>query len=365
MANSTVKLVQIVRDAQLHPDLAPVIQSSTGGSALEPALTIASNVMTELICEKFNFKFNRIPNLPFFYTNSYQQDYGLNVVNLGWLEYGVLLDINNTSTPQPIWLLETVKDLPQTSAQYGQPGQVSWMYNDQLTYATWGATNASNGSTTGTWPNPQALQTITSPIGVTAMPNNPLIQCVDASGLFWTVTTYGTTGSVNPFQIGLSNGYTLTPVYPTQTSPTTTATTVTDGTVVWTALNPKGQGIRCNPLPPQTGVVYQFRIVGQYRPFAFSNGPFTRLDQTIEPVPDDFAKWFRDGFIALGYAYSPDTKVRGKWQDLYNIWMAGLLKSKIQGDREQNNQGFFPSSPLLQGGSNAWLGPAYPFPYGW
>lgn len=365
MSNSTTTLFKIVSDARLHPDLAPVIQSTAGGSSLEPALTIANNVMIEMLSPNFNFKFNRIPSLPFFYTNSYQQDYGLNVVNLGWLEYGVLLDINNTSTPQPIWPLETVKDLPQTSAQYAMPGQVSWMYNDQLTYATWGASNASNGSTAGTWPNPQPLQPISTPLGVTSMPNNPLTQCVDANGLFWVVTTYGVTGSVNPFQTGLSNGYTLTPTFPTQSSPTTTATIVQDGTVQWTALNPKGQGVRCNPLPPQTGNVYQFRIVGQYRPFAFSNGPFTRLDQTIDPIPDDFAKYFRDGFVAMGYAYSPDTKVRGKFQDMYNIWKASLVAAKIQGDRERENNGFYPSRGLLQGGYDNYVGPANPYPTGW
>jgi len=56
-------------------------------------------------------------------------------------------------------------------------------------------------------------------------------------------------------------------------------------------------GIRVWPLPPQTGVVYQINLIGQYRPFAFSNGPFTSFAQTIEPIPDDFAKYFRDGLL--------------------------------------------------------------------
>lgn len=351
MSNSTTTIASVVQDAKLHPDLAPVIQSSAGGSSLQPALTIANNTMIELISQVFNWKWNRF-QLPYFYTNTFQQDYALNVVNLGWLEQGVLLDINNTSIPQPIWPLEVVKDLYQTSGQYGRAGQVSWLPNDQLTYATWGAANANSTF----WPNPQPLSAITSPIGVNAMPSNPLTQVQDAFGNLWVVTTYGTTDATNPFATN------LTPTYPTSNSPTTTATTVTDGSVIWTAINPKGQGIRCNPIPTQNGTVYQFRIIGQWRPFAFSNGPFTAFNQTIEPIPDDYAKWFRDGFVALGYAYSPDTKTRGKFQDMYNIWKQSLMNAKIQGDRERDNMGFYPSSPIMSPSGTVNMGPAYPWP---
>lgn len=353
MANSTYHISQLVRFCKSFPDLSPLVQQTAGGDSLEPALTIATDTMIEMIAQVFNWKFNRFL-LPVFYTNSFQQDYALNVVNLGWLEQGVLLDINNTASPQPKWPLETVKDLPETSAQWGRPGQASWLPNDQLVYGVWGADNIGTG---GTWPNPQALQTITSPLGVTAMPNNPLLQVQDAFNNLWVVTTYGTTGATSPFLTDLA------PVYPTQASPTTTATTVTDGTVVWTAVNPKGMGIRCNPIPPQTGVVYQFRLVGQYRPLAFSNGPFTDFDQTIEPIPDDFSKYFRDGFIAMAYAHSPDKGVRGKFQDMYNLWKNSLMDAKIQGDRERDNQGFYPSTAILQGGyGDQFPNPAYPWP---
>lgn len=353
MANSTYKIDKLAQYAKSFPDLAPIVQQTAGGSSLEPTLTIASDVMIEMIAQVFNWKFNRFL-LPLFYTNSFQQDYALNVVNLGWLEEGVLLDINNTAAPQPKWPLEVVKALPETFAQYGRPGQVSWLPNDQLIYGSWGATNNSTG---GVWPNVQASQTLTSPIGVTAMPNNPLLQVADAFDNFWVVTTYGVTGATNPFVADLN------PVFPTQASPTTTATTATDGTVVWTAVNPKGMGIRCNPIPPQTGVVYQYRLVGQYRPLAFSNGLFTSFNQTIEPVPDDFSKYFRDGFVAMAYAHSPDKATRGKFQDMFTIWKDSLMSAKIQGDRERDNMGFYPTTGLTSGGyGDSYPNPAYPWP---
>src|ERR1700739_26614 len=100
MPNSTTTLGSVVSYAKTFPDIAPIIQTTAAGSSLQPALTIANDTMTEMVAQVFNWKWNRFL-LPVFYTNSWQQDYALNVVNLGWLEHGFLLDINNTAYPQP------------------------------------------------------------------------------------------------------------------------------------------------------------------------------------------------------------------------------------------------------------------------
>ncbi len=355
MPNSSTTVGSIVGYAKTFPDLAAIIQTTAAGSSLQPALTIANDVMIEMLAPAFNWKYNRFL-LPLLYTNSFQQDYALNVVNLGWLEHGFFVDINNTAYPLPVWPLEVVKDLERTSTQYGIPGQASWLPNDQLFYATWGAPNTTPNVNNSVGPNPQPLQVIATPLGVTASPSNPCLQVQDAFGQFWAVTTFGTTGASNPFAVKIAQ------TYPTPNNPTAVATTVTDGTVVWTAINPKGQGIRCSPLPAQNGIVYQFNLVGQYRPFAFSNGPFTSFDQTIEPVPDDFAKYFRDGFIAMAYAHSSDPKLRGKYQDMFNNWKNSMFDARKQGDRERDNNGFYPSTPILSGTGVTYLGPAYPWP---
>lgn len=371
MPNSTYTIAKVVQYAKTFPDLAPVVQSATGGGSLEPALTIANDVMTEMCAQNFNWKWNSfqigsgigtgvgtgiagggLGNAgPL--TNSFQQDYAIpGLISLGWLEYGYLLDINNTAFPQPIWPLEMVKWLPPTSTQYGMPGQVSWLYNEQLQYGTWG------GSTIpGT--NVQPNQKLGTLLGVLASPINPFLQVRDAFNNLWVVTTFGTTGATNPF---LSN---LNPVFPTPALPTTAATTVTDGSVVWTAVNPKGMGLRVNPIPPQTGVIYQVNIWGQYRALTWQAGGFTSFSQTIEPIPDDYAKYFRDGFVAMAYAHSPQASVRAKYQDAYQNWMKSLLDAKRQGDRERDNAGFYPATSLLQQPFTIYPGPAYPFPLPW
>lgn len=337
-----MKLQDVVSNAKTFPDIATIVQNPVAGASLGPALSIANDCMTEVIAQVFNWKFNRAV-WPLFYTNSWQQDYASNLVNVGWLENGVMLDINNTSQPKPIWPLDVVKDLPMTSQQYGIPGQVCWFPNNQLRYGVW----------------PGANQTYTNPVGVTTNgPSNPLTQIQDPNGNYWIVTTYGTTGSVQPT-------WPTTLAFPTQQNPNAVATTITDGTVVWTALNPVASGIRCNPIPPQNGTVYQFNLFYQFRAFAFSNGLFTSLNQTIEPIPDDFAKYFKDGFVALAYARSSDKQIRGKAQDQYQMWMKSLMNAKTQGDRERDNYGFFPANSIMgnpYGGT--YLGPAWPFATG-
>jgi len=363
MPNSSTTVGSIVSYSKTFPDISDVVQSTSAGNSLQPALTIACDVMTEIIKQNFNWKFNRmVPGnqFPYFYTNGFQQDYAIpGLVNLGWIEHGELVDINNTAIPKPVWPLEVVRDLPRTSTQYGRPGQVCWYPNDQLYYATWGAANTGN-STIGLNPGPNMV--IGPLLGVYAAPINPILQVQDAFGNLWVVTTFGTTGNSNPFSSNLN------PTYPTAQNPNQTATTVTDGTVVWTAVNPKGMGIRCSPTPPQTGIVYQFSLTGQWRAFSFTaqngapGGPFTQFQQTIEPIPDDFAKYFRDGFIALAYAHAPDPRKRAKYQDMYNNWMKSLNDARQQADRERENAGFYPSNPTLSAGGLTWVGPAYPWP---
>jgi hypothetical protein len=343
LPNSTVKIGDVAAYLKSFPDLAPFVQLATAGAALQPMLNIVNDVTTELLAQVFNWRWNR-GKYPLFYTNSWQQDYATNVINLGWLENGALIDINNTALPKPIWPLEVVKDLPMTSAQYGIPGQVCWFPNDQLQYAVW----------------PGAFTVFTQPLGVvTNGPANPIAQIQDPNGNFWVVTTYGTTGATQPT-------WPTTLTFPTLSNPAQAATTQTDGSVVWTAVNPKGAGIRCNPIPPQTGVVYQFNLFYQYRPFAFSNGLYTNFNQTLEPIPDDFIKYFKDGCVAMAYNHSSDKNIRGKFQDQYNLWKKSLMDAKTQGDRERDTYGFYPTQGVVQRGwYDIYPGPSNPYLPSW
>ncbi len=351
MGNSTTKLQSIVEYAKTYPDLSPVLAS--GGFSQEPALTIANDVANQMFSVPYAPKFNRI-RLPVFYTNSWQQDYALPINNLSWLEYAILIDINSSSEPKDKYTLETNRDLPETSVQYGRPGQVCWLPNDQLVYGTWGGQNRGEGQASNPGPGSIYGALLNTTVGsVVAQPSNPLLQIQDPNGNFW-VLTNALTQSVT---LGLVQPtWPTNPVYPTYTNPGVTATTQADGTGIWTAVNPKGQGLRLNPIPSQQGKVWQARVFGQARPV-----PFTSLSQTIEPIPDDQAAYFRRGFIAYAYMHSKDAKIRAKFLDQQKLWMESLEQFKIKGDRERDNCGIYPTDAIMPSPGSTYLGPANPF----
>jgi hypothetical protein len=366
-SNSSVKLNQLVDDANSMGDLAPAL--ATGGFSDAPAISIANDVMAAMILggaqgQPLNHKWNRINVAPF-PTISYQQDYLTNIVNLAWIESAWATNINQTQVIKQKVQLEVHRDLLVTYWQYGYPGKICWMQNDTLSTGVWGlhpfgptAGNPS-GETTSIFGNITGLQNpgpgviYTNPIGASPSgPINATTNITDPNGNLWVVTTFGTCGTVQPT-------WPTTPVYPTYNSPSTVATTVTDGTVVWTAINPKGQGFRLNPIPSQTGCVWLIQPVCQARAVQF-----TSLTQTLDPVPDDYATYFKQGFFAQCYRRSPDPKVRAKFADEWRLWLDSLNRSVLSGQRETDDMGFYPSNSIMDSGVGCyqWF-PTIGYPY--
>lgn len=338
MGNSSYTLQNLVDIARAMGDLAPTLP--TGGAYETVALSAINDAMTAMLAgsskgSQFNFKFNRI-EIPPFFINSYQQDYASSVVNLGWLESCGAYNTSSTQQPKPYRVIEVKRDVLLTNAQTGNLAKIAWMQNDTLQYGKWG--QATVVSLTGL-SNPGPGVTYSDPTGLTALPANPVTQVKDAFGNLWIVTGYGTCGNTNPF---LTN---LNPVFPSLANPTTVATTATDGGVTWTAVNPKGQGFRLNPMPTQTGPVWQVAPVGQAR-----IAQFTTLDQFLEPVPDDYFSYIKTGFFCQCYRFHPDPKQRSKFSQEFQLWMQALDAAVRQGSREEDDWSFVPSSNVMDTG---------------
>lgn len=368
-ANSTITVEKIADSAAMLGDIAPAL--ATGGYNLP--VDISNDVITPMLLggptgQAFNWKWNRA-NVPAFPTISWQQDYFIaGLVNVGWIESAWAININQTSIPKQKQYLEVKKDLMTSSDQNGYPGKICWMQNDTLMTGTWG--QAPLGPTTGNpagqlgiagpslsgTQNPGIGVIYTNPIGTLNQPANATTCIADAFGNLWVLTTYGTCGGSNPFSSNLN------PVYPTYANPSIVATTAADGSCVWTAINPKGQGFRLSPVPPQTGIVWMIQPVCQMKVPVF-----TSLTQTLEPVPDDYHSYFKQGFIAQCYRRSPDPKIRAKFADEWKIWMSSLDSAVKQGDREADDFGFYPGNPGVMdtGMSINPINPANPFGYGW
>lgn len=314
---STIRLKDIVQSARAYADLRPVLGAS--GFEQEPALTIANDTIQKMLAQNFNWKFNRA-NAPVFYTIALQQDYVSNVTDLSWVEQCWRIDFNNTASPKPVFRMEAVRDLQQTSYQ-AHPFQLSWIPNGLAILGTW-----------------QANTSYPTGVGAASTPASPIQQFLDANGNILYVTTNGTSGSTEPFApTGSAGGY-----------------TVADGTVVWTVADPNGYAFRLGTLPPSSGITWEIHPVYQMKP-----PKFTSLQNAITPIPDDMAYLFRQGFMAM--CYDPGS---AQFRDKYSLWQEALFTALRAADRERDFAGFSPSESIMGGqGQYLPIGPAYP--YGW
>lgn len=353
-AGSTFTVQNMVDKVLGFPLIEPIF--NVGGYTNEPALTIATDVMTAILATPFPHKWNEV-SLPFFYTFSWQQDYALinpdgsSVYNVEWLERGVAFDINNSAVPKPFVDVECGRSLPQrtggilnSSTQMNEPGfVVCSLPNESLYYGTWGQADT-GGTTLGN--NPVAGSVYAPFLGDISMPSNPIAQIRDANGNLLVLTTLGTEGSAAPLLAA--------------NSPAGTTVSGTGATTVWTAVDPIGLGVRILDVPSETGVVWQFNLVGQMPPFVF-----TSLQQTLNPLPDKYEPFFRAGFIAQAYRYSPETKIRAKFQDEWTLWLKSLSDMRVAQDRELEEYSFVPQRTIMGSARSRsnFVGGAWPFNY--
>jgi len=327
--NSTTTIQSVMDYASSLGELQPVIPA--GGYSVKTALAIATDVMSDLISQRYNFKFNRM-KVPPFYTISWQQDYAQLGSTLpfpiGWLESPYWVDINNTALPKPTWMIEAVRDLEVTSISGNPPAQIAWHYNQELVQ--------------GVWPGPN--QVYTNPVGVlNTTPTNPTTNILDANGNILVLTSWGTTGATAPSLPANSPE----------------GTTVQDGSCVWTVADPYSQGFRLTPLPPQQGVCYQVNVIAQ----AKSPPPFTNPTQLINPIPDDYAGYFREGFVAYCYKMSANVEMRKMFPTMRNMWLGGIDMAMKQADREKDSAGFIPDRGSVSPQGGIEIGPANPYLY--
>ena len=346
-SQSTITLQNVADDISSIVDIQPIL--AVGGYSNRTMLRIANDVMNAICGQSFPWKWNAI-NVPQFYTNSWQQDYALALTNLASLQRGIVININNGSVPKPWGYVEVVREQTEATGSWNGPCpffnapvfQVNWIPNNQLYYGIWGDTTTGN-NTVGN--NPVANSVYTPLLGSGSMPSNPIMQIQDANGNLLVLTGFGTEG-------------TTAPLAPANSNPGTTATPGAGATTSWTVIDPNGQGMRINPVPSQTGVVYQFNLVGQAIPVRF-----TQLSQTLVPLPDWFEPTFTQGCVAQAYRYSESAKVREKFTMEWPLWLQSLLLSREKSDKERDAARFVPERSVMGCGGTrgGFWGPQWPF----
>ncbi len=267
--------------------------------------------MADIVAVRFNWKWNRATAAPF-YTNSWQQDYPqIGLVNVGWLEDGDRVDINNTAFPKPLRQVTVRKQLSRTSLAWMPVDQLCWMYNYELTYGTW----------------PGAGITFHPLVTTSATVQNPLMSMIDANGNRLIVTAFGTTGSVAP-------------VLPANSAE---GATVVDGSVTWTVVAAMSQGFRVFPLPGASGPVWQ---VTPYYQVLLQK--LTTLQSLINPIPDDYSPFFQTGYENYCKRSSSNPTDRAEGQKEYPLWLKAMHDAAKQGDREADAYGMIPATSPVE-----------------
>jgi hypothetical protein len=312
---STVQLQDVVDVVSSMADVSP--QAKPSGYAETTTLAIGDDVMNELLSAKFNWKWNSKNAAPF-YTNSLQQDYPLPMVyDIGWIEDGLWVDINNTAKPQPNGQVVSAQDLAPARSNYSQypgawPRRVCWIYNKQMLF--------------GTWPGPASVYT--PPITAASQIQNGPTAFIDKNGNILLLTTFGTTGATQPYAA---------------TAGAQPGSTINDGTCVWTVCDPEGKGFRIQDYAPPTGPVYQVTV--KYQKCAQR---FTALQNSLAPIPDDYAHYFRKGYKAYSYGYSDDAKTRSQFEQMKKDWLASIPVAMQEGNREPEAFGLYPETRIVE-----------------
>lgn len=311
MGNSTTKL-QDVYDWAKGKGI-PIPTDQPGGYGTRLALKIGNDIMSSIVAERFNPKWNRAEAEPFL-TNSYQQDYPqIGLVNIGWLEQADKVDINNTSFPKPTNIpgITVVRQISRTSLALWPVNKLCWMYNKDLSY--------------GTWPGPGI--TFNPQITTGPVLQNPIMSMIDANGNLLIVTTAGKTGTVAPVLAANS----------------LEGASVTDGTVIWTVVNGESQGFRVFPLPGATGPVYQ--ITPYYQMLLQK---MTTLQSLINPIPDDQNYIFQTGVECMCKQSSPNPTDRAEGMKEFPLWLASLVKLLKQNNREPDDYSALPATSPVE-----------------
>lgn len=308
MGNSTIS-VHDVFDRVAAKGIPTPLTAAVAGYTTDMAVAMASDVMREMIKERFNWKWNR-QTAAAFLTNSFQQDYPqIGVKNIAWLEDCDRVDINNTQFPKPLKSITVRRQLSRTSDQYRPIAEICWMFNKDLSY--------------GTWPGAGIRF---NPLVTANVLQNPLMSMVDANGNLLTLTTFGTTGVAAPAAaVASAEGF-----------------TVNDGSCVWTVVNPYGQGFRVDQLPGAAGPVYQ--LIPYYQCKAPT---ITLLSQMIDPIPDDYSNYFQKGLEAYCLKASPNPADKLRGDDAEIAWIRSMVDAKQQGDREPDAYGILPATQVV------------------
>jgi hypothetical protein len=333
MSFSTVTLQQVVTFAQQHTQLMPL--TGVGGTANEPALSLANDTMNFLLARPFPWKFNR-KEMPIFVTVPNKQDYKFaGACAFTTTGGGVGIDLTSNNAIVQVSTTVTVNLLESCIGVFNVGDTVFLAGVTQPAIAAVYTPGQGNNGTSSVWSN-----------GFT-------IVSIAANGLSFTFTyapVISTDGAPGIVDFSWLESATMIQTANTAVVP-----------YIWYL-----QGVRTIEVASRvgipdrisvlqdlgTGVIrLRLRFVPGSQPFTVSpiyqkKPPLlTSLSSTWAPIPDNYIHCVRQMFLALCYRFADSNKQDSEYQK------AVMLAADTSGadDRDEAEEYIVPDDSLMSG----------------
>jgi hypothetical protein len=331
MSQSTITVQQVVNYASQHTELMPLI--SVGGYTNEPALSIANDVLSELLGQPFPWKFNR-KAAPVLVTQQWKQDYKFAGASAFTQNGGAAIGLASANAITESSFTVTVNTIEPHNFNVGDT--VFMTGNTVAAYNSTFSSTPSGSAWTGGWT-------------ITATPTTTSFRFTHAtSGL-------ANSGAPGITDLGWLESATMVNMNDTSAAqyvwflqavrmlepsnrqflPDRVASIADDGAGTLTIR------LQYLPGPQPLGV----SLIYQQRPTLI-----TTLSSTWAPFPDEFAYVYRQLFLAHAYRFANSGRADVEYQKA----MAGIAKALGTNDREQSDEYITPEGSL--GGTSSWAG---------
>ena len=331
MGQSNVTVQQVVNYASQHTELMPLI--GVGGYSNEPALSIANDVLSELLGQPFPWKFNR-KVAPFFVTQQWKQDYKFAGAAAWTQNGGAAIALASANAITESGFVVTVNTIEAHNFNVGDT-----VFMSGNTVAAYNSTQSQTPSGT-TWSGGWTITAVPSTTSFTfthsqsGLANSGAPGITDLGWLEYATMINMNDTSAQPYVWYLIAVRTLEPAN-RQFIPDRVSVFSDDGAGTLTLR------LRYLPGPQPLGVTLAY----QQRPTLI-----TSLSNTWAPFPDEYAYVYRQMFLAHAYRFANSGRADVEYQKA----MANVAKALGTNDREQSEEYIQPEGSL--GGTFAWGG---------
>jgi hypothetical protein len=330
MSNSTLTLQSVVNLASTHVDLLPL--AGVGGYSNEPALSLANDVVQELLAAPLDWKFNR-RELAMFVTTRGRQDYQFGGAVAFTTNGGAGIGLASANAVAVSGGVVTIQTLEPHRFSVGDTTFLSGVTMTTGTASKYNSVFTDDGQTSswsGGWVLTAVASTSFSFASTTGQNNS------DAGGAPG-ITDFGWLESAT--MVDMNNNSSPQPVRQLEAVREVALTSAVGIPEKICVLKDNGDGtlkIRFQYAPDS--VVRGAKLVYQ------AKAPIkTALTDTWAPFPDEYSFVYRQGFLARCYRYLNSPRADAEYQKLQQA----IAKALQSGDRETSDVHIYPAESLM------------------